>query len=67
MQKVVVVTLVVLVGVSIGAPSMAFAQELLPTADMAAPIALLTFGSLGLVAGVVGYIRRHRPRFRRDA
>lgn len=62
MRKVVIVTLVVLVGVSIGAPSMAFAQELLPTPDMAAPIALLTFGSLGLVAGVAGYVRRYRPR-----
>ena len=62
MRKVFIITLVVLVGVSIAAPSIAFAQEMLPTPDMAAPIALLTFGSLGLVAGVAGYARRHRSR-----
>jgi hypothetical protein len=67
MRKVFIVTLVVLAGVSIGAPSIAFAQELLPTPDMAAPIALLTFGALGLVAGVAGYLRRHRPSVGKDA
>jgi hypothetical protein len=67
MRKLVIVTLVVLVGVSIAAPSVAFAQELLPTPDMAAPLALLTFGSLGLVAGIAGYLRRHRARLGKDA
>jgi hypothetical protein len=62
MNKTFVVGLVLLVGVSIGAPSLAFAQELLPTPDMAAPVALVTFGVLGLVGGVAGYVWRHRPR-----
>jgi hypothetical protein len=59
MRKIFVLTLVVLVGVSLAAPSIAFAQELLPTPDMVAPIAMLAFGSLGLAAGVAaGYLRR---------
>lgn len=67
MRKAFIVTLVVLVGISIAVPSIAFAQEMLPTPDMAAPIAMLIFGSLGLVAGVAGYVRRHRPNVGRDA
>jgi hypothetical protein len=61
-NRISIVGLVLLLGVSIGAPSLAFAQELLPTPDMAAPIALVTFGVLGLVGGMAGYVWRHRPK-----
>ena len=59
MQRTVVV-LVLLVVATILAPAIAYAQELLPTPEMAAPLGLLTFGLLGLVGGVAGYVRRHR-------
>lgn len=62
MRKFFIIGLVVLIGISIAAPSLAFAQELLPTADMAAPVGLVTFGFLGLLGGVAGYTWRHRAR-----
>ena len=62
MRKLFIVGLLVLVGISIAAPSLVYAQELLPTPDMAAPMALVTFGLLGLVGGTAGYVWRHRPR-----
>jgi hypothetical protein len=60
MKKFVIVGLAILFAISIAAPSLAFAQELLPTPDMAAPMALVTFGLLGLIGGTASYIRRHR-------
>jgi hypothetical protein len=60
MRKLFIVGLIALIGISVAAPSIAYAQELLPTADMAAPIALVTFGLLGLVSGAIGYLWRRR-------
>jgi hypothetical protein len=62
-RRISIISLVLLVVVSIGAPSLAFAQELLPTPDMTAPLAMITFGILGLVGGVAGYVWRHRPNW----
>lgn len=62
MKKLFIVGLVVLIGISIAAPSLAFAQEILPTPDMAAPVAMVAFGLLGLIGGTAGYVWRHRPR-----
>jgi len=60
MRKRVAFLLVLLAGISFAAPALAFAQELPPGPEWVAPVALLAFGLLGLVGGVVGYIRRHR-------
>jgi hypothetical protein len=60
MRKRVVFLLVLLAGISLAAPALAFAQELLPGPEMVAPVALLTFGLLGMLGGIAGYIRRHR-------
>jgi hypothetical protein len=60
MRKRVVFLLVLLVGISLAAPALAYAQELLPAPELVAPVALLTFGFLGMLGGVAGYIRRHR-------
>ena len=62
MRKFVIAGLVVLFAISIAAPSLAFAQEILPTPDMAAPMALVTFGLLGLLGGTASYFRRHRAK-----
>jgi hypothetical protein len=60
-RRTVVLVLTLLLGISIAAPALAYAQELLPAPDMVAPIALITFGFLGLIGGVTGYVWRHRP------
>jgi hypothetical protein len=58
MKKSSVVALIVLFGLVIIAPTFVFAEELLPAPDMAAPVALVSFGLLGLVGGVAGYVWR---------
>jgi hypothetical protein len=59
-KKSVIVGLVIVLAISIAAPSLAYAQEILPSPDMAAPLALVTFGLVGLLGGTVSYLRRHR-------
>ena len=61
MRKYVVLALGLLLLITIVAPAVAFAQEILPTPDMLAPIGLITFGIVGLGGGTAGYIWRHRP------
>lgn len=60
MRKRVVFLLVLLAGISLAAPALAYAQELLSGPELIAPVALLTFGLLGMLGGVAGYIRLHR-------
>jgi hypothetical protein len=60
MRKRVVFLLVLLAALSLAAPALAYAQEILPGPELMAPVALLTFGFLGMLGGVAGYIRRHR-------
>ncbi|MEJ2209908.1 MAG: hypothetical protein P8129_12830 [Anaerolineae bacterium] len=62
MKKSVIVGLVIVIAISIAAPSLAYAQEILPTPDMAAPMALVTFGLMGLIGGTASYVRRHRAK-----
>ncbi len=61
MKRMVVLVLVLLLGISIATPALAYAQELLPGSDMVAPIALIIFGFLVLIGSVAGYVWRHRP------
>lgn len=56
-----ILILALLAAAAVVAPAIAYAQELIPTPDMVAPLGLVTFGFLGLIGGVVGYIRRHHP------
>lgn len=60
MRNRIALLLVLLVGISIAVPALAFAQGLFPGPEWVAPVALLTFGLLGMSGGVVGYIWRHR-------
>jgi hypothetical protein len=59
MRRNVAIALFLLLGLSIAVPAAAYAQDIFPTPDMVAPIAMITFGFVGLVGGVAGYIRRH--------
>jgi len=60
MSKRVVTLLVLLVSISLAVPAFAYAQEFIPQPELVAPMALLTFGFLGMLGGVAGYIRRNR-------
>lgn len=59
MRRNVVIALFLLLSISVAVPAVAYAQDLFATPDMAAPVAMVTFGLVGLVGGVAGYIRRH--------
>jgi len=59
MRKNVVIALFLLLSISVSVPAVAYAQDLLATPDMVAPIAMITFGFVGLLGGVAGYVRRH--------
>jgi uncharacterized membrane protein len=59
MKRTLIFVLVIL-GLSIAVPAFAFAQELLPVSDMAAPLAMISFGLLGLAGGAAGYLMRRR-------
>jgi hypothetical protein len=58
MKKSAVVVLILLLSLVIIAPTFVFAEELLPAPDMAAPVALVSFGFLSLIGGVAGYVWR---------
>jgi protein-S-isoprenylcysteine O-methyltransferase Ste14 len=60
MKRAFVATLFLLLVISIAAPSLAFAQELIPTPEMVAPVAMVSFGLLGLIGGSAAYAWRHR-------
>jgi hypothetical protein len=59
MRRNVAIALLLLLGLTIVVPAVAYAQDLLATPDMVAPIAMITFGIVGLLGGVAGYARRH--------
>jgi hypothetical protein len=59
MRRNVAIALFLLLSLSIAVPAVAYARDLLSTPDMVAPIAMITFGLVGLVGGVAGYVRRH--------
>lgn len=60
MKKAFVLALFLVLALSIAIPSLAFAQDLLPAADMLAPVGMVAFGAFGLVGGSVGYFLRQR-------
>lgn len=59
MRRNVAIALLLLLGLTIAVPTVAYAQDLLATPDMVGPIAMITFGIMGLLGGVAGYARRH--------
>jgi len=65
MKRTLVFVLVV-ISVSIAAPALAYAQELLPLSDMAAPVGMVTFGLLGLAGAALGFVLRRRSNRQTD-
>jgi hypothetical protein len=63
MKKRVVFALIVLLCVGLIAPAVAFAQELLARSEILPPLALVTFGFLGLIGGAAGYVWRVRKGY----
>lgn len=60
MQKRVIFVLIALLSLSIAVPAVGFAQDFFASPDVLPPIAMMTFGLLGLVGGTVGYFWRQR-------
>lgn len=62
MKKAFAIGLFLVLVLSIAIPSLAFAQEFLPSSDMLAPVGMVAFGALSLIGGSVGYaLRRRNP------
>lgn len=57
-SRTVVFILIALLSLSIAVPAIAFAQDFLANPDIVPPIAMMTFGFVGLVGGTVGYFWR---------
>ena len=64
MKRVVLSVIFLLLVISVAAPSIAFAQELLPMPEMVAPAAMVIFGLMGLVGGSAAYLRRRSADLR---
>jgi hypothetical protein len=60
MQRRVIFIVIALLSLSIAVPAVAFAQDFLVRPDLLPPIAMMTFGFVGLVGGTIGYIWRER-------
>jgi hypothetical protein len=62
MQRKTVFIVIALLSLSIAVPAVALAQDLFVRPDVLPPVAMMTFGFLGLVGGTIGYIWRQRKQ-----
>jgi len=59
-KRTIVFVLIGLLSLSIAVPAIAYAQEMFVSPDVVPPIAMMTFGFVGLVGGTLGYYWRQR-------